>query len=196
MSIKHQVSINVNETVKSKLTLEREAQSQGVMIKVYHTDNGIFNALEIMEEMLKNQQKIRFSGSGDSHQNGAAERAIKMVFTMTRTMLMHAVLRYPEDTLSTDIWPITKDYAVWVYNWIPDMQSGFSAIKIWARSMFEPVSETLSNCHVWCCPTYFLEPKFQKPGVKIPKWAPRSRKGVNMGFIKMHSTQVGLVINL
>ena len=58
------------------------------------------------------------------------------------------------------------------------------------------MSETLSNCHVWGCPIYVLEPKFQKPGAKIPNWAPRSRIGVNMGFIKMHSTQVGLVLNL
>ena len=58
------------------------------------------------------------------------------------------------------------------------------------------MSETLSNCHVWGCPTYVLEPKLQKPGVKIPKWAPRSLRGVNMGFSKMHSTQVGLVLNL
>ena len=76
------------------------------------------------------------------------------------------------------------------------MQSGLSAIEIWSRSRFEPVSETLSNFHVWGCPTYVLEPKLQKPGVKIPKWAPRSRRGVNMGFSKMHSTQFGLVINL
>ena len=39
-------------------------------------------------------------------------------------------------------------------------------------------------------------PKLQKPSVKIPKWAPRSRRGVNMVFSKMHSTQVGLVLNL
>ena len=44
--------------------------------------------------------------------------------------------------------------------------------------------------------TYVLEPQLQKPGVKIPKWAPRSRRGVNMGFSKMHSTQVGLVLIL
>ena len=31
---------------------------------------------------------------------------------------------------------------------------------------------------------------------EIPKWAPSSRRGANMGFSKMHSTQVGLVINL
>ena len=58
------------------------------------------------------------------------------------------------------------------------------------------MSETLRNFHVWSCPTYVLEPKFQKPGVKIPKWALRSQRGVNIGFSKMHSTQVGLVINL
>ena len=42
--IKHQVDINFTETVKEKLTFEREAQSQVVVIKRYHTDNGIFNA--------------------------------------------------------------------------------------------------------------------------------------------------------
>ena len=44
MSIKHQVAINATETVNSKQTFEREAQSQGVVIKGYHTDNGILNS--------------------------------------------------------------------------------------------------------------------------------------------------------
>ena len=79
------------------------------MIKGYHTDNGIFNCSEFMKELLKKQQKIRFSGAGASHQNGAAERAIKTVVTMARAMLMHAALRCPEDTLSTDLWPM-----VWI----------------------------------------------------------------------------------
>ena len=42
---------------------------------------------------------------------------------------------------------------------------------------------------------YALEPKLQKPGVKISKWAPRSQIGVNIVFSNMHSTQVGLVLN-
>ena len=33
VSVKHQVAINDTETVKEKLTFEREAQSQGVAIK-------------------------------------------------------------------------------------------------------------------------------------------------------------------
>ena len=109
---------------------------------------------------------------------------------------MHAALICPEDTLSTDIWPMSMDYAVWVYNRIPDTHYGLSAIEIWSRSRFEPVLETLRNCRVWGCPTYVLEPNPQKPGAKIPKWDTRSLRGVNMGFRKMHSTQGGLVLNL
>ncbi len=33
-------------------------------------------------------------------------------------------------------------------------------------------------------------------GVKIPKWAPRSRQGAFMGFSPKHSTLVGLILNL
>ena len=43
VSINHQVAINVTETSKAKLTFERKAQSQIVVIKGYHTDKGIFN---------------------------------------------------------------------------------------------------------------------------------------------------------
>ena len=72
---------------------------------------------------MKKLQNIRFSGAGASHKNGVAERAIKTVFNMERTMLMHAALRCPEDTLSTDLWPMAMDYSIWVYNSTPDMQS-------------------------------------------------------------------------
>ena len=73
MSIKHQVAKNATETVKEKLTLEREDKSQEVIIKVYHTDT--FNTSKFMEKLLKKQQKLRFSAAGASHQNGAGSRA-------------------------------------------------------------------------------------------------------------------------
>ena len=97
------MAINATETVKAKLTFEREAQSRGAVIKGYHIDNGIFNALYFMEKLLKKQQKIMFSEAGASHQNGRVERAINMVVTMARAILMHTVLRCPEDTFSADI---------------------------------------------------------------------------------------------
>ena len=89
MSINHQLAINATETVKEKLTFEREDKSQGVMINVYHTDNEIFNTSKFMEELLKRQQKIRFSGAIPSHKMvRAAERAIKTVVTMESAILM------------------------------------------------------------------------------------------------------------
>ena len=63
MIIKYQVDKKSTETVKSKLTFDRVDKSQGLMINVYHTDNGIFNTSKFMEEHLKKQQKIRFIGS-------------------------------------------------------------------------------------------------------------------------------------
>ena len=73
MIIKHQVAINATENVKAKLTFEREDKSQGVLINEYHTD--IFNSSNFMEELLKKQQKLRFSGAGASHQNGSGRRS-------------------------------------------------------------------------------------------------------------------------
>ena len=73
LSIKHQVAIKATETVKEKLTFEREYKSQGVMINKYHTET--FNTSNFMEKLLKKQQKLGFSAAGASHQNGADSRA-------------------------------------------------------------------------------------------------------------------------
>ena len=64
MRIKHKVAINATETFKERITFDREDKSQGVVIKGYHIDNGIFNASEFTVELLKKQQNIRFSGAG------------------------------------------------------------------------------------------------------------------------------------
>ena len=102
MRIRHKLAINATETVKAKPTFEREDQNQGVMINIYHTENGIFNTSKFMEDMLKKQQKIRFSGSGSSHQNGSADRTINMVVTMASDILMQSGMICHKDTLSTD----------------------------------------------------------------------------------------------
>ena len=109
---------------------------------------------------------------------------------------MYDALRGHEDTFSTDIWPVAMYYSIWVYHHIPDMQYVWCAIEIWSRSRFDPVSYTVINCLVWVFPAYVLEPNFQKPGVNTPNWDIRIRRGINTWFIKIHSTQVGLVLKL
>ena len=67
MSIKNQVDRNAAKTFNSKLTLDRWAQSQVVVITGYHTYNVVFNASYFMEELLKNQKNIRFSANVAPH---------------------------------------------------------------------------------------------------------------------------------
>jgi hypothetical protein len=138
---------------------------------------------------------VRFSGVGTGHQNGVAERGIKTVVNMARTMLLHAAIHGPDGFVSTQLWPMAMDYAAWLYNHIPKMDSGVAPVELWSR-MAQSTVMLLDDCHVWGCPVYVLEPKLQKSGVKIPKWNPRSRRGVNMGFSDRHASTIALVLNL
>ena len=94
-----------------------------------------------------NHQKILFIGGGVSRQNGAEDFTIKTVIAMSRALLMQAALIFTQDTLSTDIWTMEMDYDVWI-NSIPDNKYGLSSIQIWPMLRFDPVLETLINCHV------------------------------------------------
>ena len=148
-----------------------------------------------MEHLNTRNQAIRFSGAGAAHQNGITEQAIKTMVNMARTMLIHADLHSPDGTINMDLWPMAMDHAVWLYNRIPRQENGIAPIEIWSRTTIHPYDLIFSNCHTWGCPTFVLKPKLQKSGVKIPNWQPRSRKGLNMGFSKMHSSLVSLIFN-
>ena len=193
--IHHQVSLNAVESIKAKLALDREAALSGISVHSIHTDNGVFSSKQYMAHLASKGQTVTFSGSGAAHQNAVAERAIKTVVYMARTMLIHAAMRSPENTITPDLWPMAMDYAAWIYNHLPKSDTGLSPDEIWTRSQFTPTKDVLARCHVWGAPTYVLEPKLQKSGIKIPKWAPRSRRGAFMGFSPHHSTLVPRVLN-
>ena len=167
-----------------------------MVAQAYHKDNRVFTSKEFMQQLLGSNQWIRISGAGTGHQNGVAERGIQTVVNMARTMLLHAALRSPEGVITSDLWPMAMDHAVWLYNRIPKMDTGLTPMEMWTRASFTPTKDILSNCHPWGCPVYVLEPKLQKSGVKIPKWAPRSRRGMIMGFSRLHSTLIGLILNM
>ena len=171
----HQESLSASESIKSMLKLEREAAESGVRIQSLHTDNGTFSSTEFMAYLASKRQAVTFSGVGAAHQNAVAERAIQTITYMARTMLIHAAMRSPSDTITANHWPMAMDYAAWVYNNLPKQDTGLSPNDLWSRSKYTPIQETLARSHVWGAPTYVLEPKLQKSGIKIPKWAPRSR---------------------
>ena len=65
-----------------------------------------------MEELLNNHKKRSFIGYGASSKNGSEDCYIKTVTTMARTMLLHAALIFTDETLYTDILPMTMDYYI------------------------------------------------------------------------------------
>eukprot|EP00957_Ditylum_brightwellii_P160235 12199054-Ditylum_brightwellii.AAC.2 len=75
---------------------------------------------------------------------------------------------------------------------MPAKENDLSPNDIWLRSKDPRLKDTLGRPHVWGAPTYVLEPKLQMPGVKIPKWAARSRRGSFMGSSPKHSILVSL----
>jgi hypothetical protein len=51
------------------------------------------------------------------------------------------------------------------------------------------------HLHVWGCPLYVLDPKTQQ-GKKLPRWEPRSKRGIFVGLSQQHASEVPLVLNL
>ena len=47
---------------------------------------------------------------------------------------------------------------------------------------------------MWGCPVYVLDPQLQDAR-KIPRWQPRSRRGVFLGFSRSHAATVPLILN-
>ena len=62
MGIKNQVSINDTYTINYQLIFEKCGLSQVVIIKGYHTYNGIFNASNFMEDLLKKKNILVLVG--------------------------------------------------------------------------------------------------------------------------------------
>lgn len=161
-------------------------------IKSYRTDNGIFTKEEFLSEIIEHNQTITCSGVGAHHQNGIAERAIRTHVTKARTILLHAMLRWPEQT-STDLWPMAMQHSEHLVNVLPNMSDGFSPDEKFCRT-FKSTPQ-LQHLPVWGCPTYVLDPRLQDKR-KLPKWHSRSRRGQFLGWSPLHASNVALVRNL
>ena len=191
--VRHQVSLSGVETVDAKRDVEREALTSGVFVKEYHADNGIFKSRLFEEALLADNQLIAKSGVGAKHQNSVAERAIGVVQNMGRAMLLHVRIHWPEE-FDASLWPFALDYAVWIYNHIPQADRG----RMCPEELFTRTKHgcwVLQRVRVFGCPAYVLDARLQD-GKKIPKWEPRARSGMFLGFSSQHSSTVGLILNL
>ena len=88
------VNFTAGEALQAKQEFEAEMATMGVTIVNYHSDNGVFTSSQFQDELAKMGQDLTLSGVGAHHQNAVAEQAIGMVVSMTRTMMLHAKMRW------------------------------------------------------------------------------------------------------
>lgn len=183
-------STGAEEAVTSKHRFEKMASENGVLIKKYRGDNGVYATYLFKSSCEVLNQAQDFSGVGAKHQNGVAERMIGTITRRARTMLLHATILWPE-IITEDLWPFALKMAVDVHNATPN-SSGLSPDE--SFSGHKTTRCRLKDFHPFGCPVFVLEASLQN-GHKIPKWKPRSRMGVYLGHSPDHATTVPLVLN-
>jgi hypothetical protein len=104
-------------------------------------------------------------------------------------MLLHAMTRWPEQ-ITTSFWTFAITYAVQIHNATP-LDCGLTPEEIFTGQKGRGKLDTF---HTLGCPSYVLNPTLQN-GQKIPKWQPRSRQAILIGFSKQHSQSVPCVYN-
>ncbi|KAG7370589.1 reverse transcriptase RNA-dependent DNA polymerase [Nitzschia inconspicua] len=189
----NQVSLRSGETINSKVAFERFAYSCGNRLKSFRADNMPFDSDEFKADLVAKSQTITLSGVGAHHQNGVAERSIQTVTEWARAMLLHQALHWPEHA-QLDLWPFALEHAVYLWNHLPKKDSLLAPIELFTGSTFADYSH-LHSSRVWGCPAYVRDPKLQD-GKKLPKWNPRSRRGMYLGISPSHSSSVGRILNL
>ena len=192
ISIKFQSYLTAEETINAVSAYEREAYDHGIIIKSYQSDNGSqFTSKAFKEHIARNRQSNRYASAGSHHQNGKAERAIRTIMAMARTMLLHSSIHWPEMSEPT-LWPQAVKHAVWIYNHVPSPENGLMSVDLWTKTRY-PIQK-LHNLHVFGCPVYVLE-KNLADGKSLGRWKARSNRCLYLGLSMQHSAEAALVLN-
>ena len=187
-----QKTATADETIKGKIAFELYARSHGVKVRGYHADNGIFRAHAWINHCNSRDQTMTFAGVNAHHQNGVAERRIRTLQNMARTMMIHAAHRWPA-CITANLWPYALRMAQEVLNNCPNMQDNKyrSPTQIFAKTK---VMVNPRHFQTFGCPVYILDNKLQH-NAPFHKWKERSRVGIYLGQSPAHGKNVALVLD-
>ena len=187
-----QKSADAEETLKGKLAFELFAQQNGVQIKGYHADNGVFNANKWKAACQEARQQLLIAGVNAHHTNGLAEKRIRDLQDLTRTMLIHANARW-QNAITVNLWPYALRLANDAINNTPSFQNAacFTPLQVFLESKVNPNPKHFVP---FGCPVYVLKDAVaqNKPH---HKWNHRSRVSIYLGTSPQHGQNVALVLN-
>ena len=187
-----QKSASAEETLQSKKAFEQHASSMGVSIKGYHADNGIFRAKAWMNNCNQSHQAMSFAGVNAHHLNGMAERRIKELQDMARTMLIHANSRWSQ-CITANLWPYAVRAASEAINNAPSMQhpKRKSPLQLFSKT---EVLVNPKHYQPFGCPAFVLDNALQAQQ-PFHKWNQRSRVGIYLGHSPLHGKNVALILD-
>lgn len=191
-----QQSTSADETLVGKHRFERYAHQRNVKLKSFRADNGVFRAAKFRMDIAENEQDITFAAVGAHHMNGVAERFIRTITERARTALLYASTRWDSGKIPTELWTYAVKHAVTTWNMTPRQDLNyFTPEEIFSGIKIRIDRATLfKQLHPFGCPAYVLQ-KDLSDGKKIPKWEPRTRTGIFLGYSDDHAKSVSLILN-
>ena len=150
----------MEETLEAKQAYQQHSLDKGVIIRAYHADNGIFKANDWQNACMKEGQKLIFAGVNAHFTNGLAEKRIRDLQDLTRTLLIHASIKW-KHCITANIWPYAMRMANDAMNNSPSLQD------INRRTPEQIFSKTNANMNAKhfkpCgCPVYVLDSALQQ----------------------------------
>ena len=182
------------DNLEAKEAFEELCKDHGVVPQQYLSDGGsCYTAAEYKDHIQLKGQLMRLSAPGAHHSNGIAERGIHTITSITRAIMHHAAIHWPEVADET-LWPMAVRHAVYTRNRIPREDTGMSPLEMFSRRRLP--SSRLRDMHVWGCPAFVLQKSIHSGTGKPPKLAARSERQVYMGNSTEHNHSTPLVLNL
>ena len=155
-----QTTTSADETIQGKEAFEREMMEHGYPVMSYHADNGIFAANKWRNHCRQKGQRLTFAGINAHHQNGIAERKIRDIQEMARSMLVHAKDRWPE-AITANLWPYAARMAVDTHNNMPSLQHE-EHLSPWQQLTNASINPNPKHWNTFGAPAYVLQRQLQE----------------------------------
>jgi hypothetical protein len=179
---------HATELINSKTKFERFAGKFNVKIKRIRADNGVYSSTPFQLACEASQQELTFCAVGGHWQNGVTERHIGTITQTARTLLLHAITRWPK-VLTKEFWPFTVRHACTFHNASINPATNLSPHECFTG---EPPPWRISDFRVFGCPVFVLD-KHLQDGDSLLKWRVRCWPGVYVRHSLQHAGNVPLV---